>query len=132
MAACRDRGKRAGFSYFLCSSCTAKQTDSKKKRLEEAAENEWARQQAYLQEYEGYVRSAVRACYVNGVSLHVSGASFASPSFDQDQNVMATLANVGIGVAAGLLVTDAVTGLAESIGATGFDTGGGDFGAFEF
>lgn len=87
---------------------------------------------AYLQKNEDYVRSAVRSYYVEGVSSQVSGASFAPPSFDQGQNVMSNLANAGLGVAAGLLVTDAVAGLVDSIGDGGFDAGGGDFGAFEF
>lgn len=87
---------------------------------------------AYLQKNEDYVRSAVRSYYVEGVSSQVSGASFAPPSFDQGQNVMSNLANAGLGVAAGVLVTDAVAGLVDSIGDGGFDAGGGDFGAFEF
>lgn len=87
-----------------------------------------------LEANEQYVREAVRAQYVDGVSAGLLTAGFAPPTLQEGRNAGSTLVNVGLGVAGGLLVADAVGDMMGGGDVGDFDGGGGDmdFGGFDF
>ena len=90
---------------------------------------------SYLDSHEDYVRSAIRTYYVDGVSSGLLGAAFAAPVLEQGRNGMSTLANVGLGIAGGMLLADSIGTMMGDSGDGGYDggdSGGGDFGGFEF
>ena len=87
-----------------------------------------------LEANEQYVREAVRAQYVDGVSAGLLTAGFAPATLQEGRNAGSTLVNVGLGVAGGLLVADAVGDMMGGGDVGDFDGGGGDmdFGGFDF
>ena len=92
---------------------------------------ELALTEAYLDANEEHVRQMIRSQYVDGVLGELLGAAFNAPTLNQGSNFMSNIAAVGLGVAGGLLVADAIGDLtAGDVG--GGDGGGGDFGGFEF
>ena len=90
--------------------------------------------EGYLAAHESSVREAIRAQYVDGMSAQLMGAHFAAPTLESGRNGMSTLANVGLGVAGGLLVADAVGDMMGGGDIGEMDAGGGDmdFGGFDF
>ena len=88
----------------------------------------------FLEANEQYVRDAVRAQYVDGVSTGLLTAGFAPPTLQEGRNAGSTLVNVGLGVAGGFLVADAVGDMMGGGDVGDFDGGGGgmDFGGFDF
>lgn len=90
---------------------------------------------SYLDAHEEYVRSAIRTYYVDGVSPGLLGAAFAAPVLEQGRNGMSTFANVGLGIAGGILIADSIGTMMDGSGDVGYDggdSGGADFGGFEF
>lgn len=88
---------------------------------------------AYLEAHEDYVRAAIRNYYVDGASNQLLGAAFAAPVLEHGRHGNSTLANIGLGVAGGLLIADSVGGMMDVGDSGGFDDGGGsDFGGFDF
>jgi hypothetical protein len=88
----------------------------------------------FLEANEQYVRDAVRAQFVDGVSTGLLTAGFAPATLQEGRNAGSTLVNVGLGVAGGFLVADAVGDMMGGGDVGDFDGGGGgmDFGGFDF